>query len=100
MQSAPVRASDGFLHTVAVAILSVRVARLRMSYRGRDINEASSNIFLRPDQSLIVFRWARNANGDMSREAASDQVVTWSKNDGTHFASSLWRDQAVPAPSC
>ena len=62
------------------------------------ISETSSNIFLRPDESLTGACPARDAAGHMSREIAFDHVVTWSNNDGTLSAPSLWRDQAIPEP--
>src|SRR3712207_8705166 len=45
----------------------------------------------RPDQSLVVVCCATNTAGHMSRETASDHVVTWSENDGAFSAASLWR---------
>ena len=62
------------------------------------ISETSSNIFLRPDESLMVVWCAREAADRMSRKITPDHVVTWSKNDGTLVAASLWRDQAIPEP--
>jgi hypothetical protein len=61
-------------------------------------NETCSHIVLRPDQSLIVVCFAKDAAGHMSRETASDHVVTWSENDGALSATSLWRDEALPEP--
>ena len=65
------------------------------SYR-RSRNEASFNIFLRPDQSLNVVCYAGDAAGRMSRQSASDHVDTWSENDWTLSAAALWWDQAQP----
>ena len=66
---------------------------------GRDIDETSTNIFVRPDQSLAVVCRAMAVAGRLSREAAFDHDVAWYENDGALAAPSFWRNQALAGPA-